>query len=758
MKNWLLLLAGTFGMLQLQATAPAADCVAAFEYVVDGATVYFYDGSVADPGPILEWTWDFGDGTTSSEPNPVHTYAEPGEYDVCLTIHADGGCYDDKCESNIPVDGVGADCTVTAEVTGTDGTSVHFIAEVSPAADIVTYTWNWGDGGPLYSETTAGTPSDPWHTYTDPGVYTVCVTITTGAGCVDEYCFDVEVAGAVDCNANYEFVVDGTTVHFYETATGGDVVTYTWEFGDGGISTDPNPTHIWAAPGTYEVCLTIVTADGCTDTYCHAVEVGGGGDCAADYEFDADGLTLHFFETADAGGGGADIVSYHWSFGDGSTSDAANPVHTYTEEGTYLVCLTIVTTDGCESTFCDEINVEEPTGDCLALFEIISIELVPDGYIVHFDNTSIVAADTMTAVWYFGDGTVGESFDAEHVYTESGVYVVCLVISTPDGCVDEYCMEVIVGEEGCASEFEFLIDGLAVHFFETADGGGYDIVSYAWSFGDGTFGDGADPIHTYTEAGTYTVCLTITTASGCVSTYCYEVTVEGGGEFCAAGFETEGIEEVPDGWMAHFANTSLGSEIYHWTFGDGGVSELASPSHLYETVGIYAVCLTIGEDGGDCFDTYCEELFIGGDDDCVNSEMIDSTMGCIEIYEPVCGCDNVTYDNSCYAQYYGGVVYWTEGACGTTAVQEENIFGSMHVSPNPANQSVHVNYHLDLGADVTIQMFALTGQEVIVPISHSSVPGNYNIVIPTDKLSEGIYMIRVSAGNESQTEKIIIAH
>lgn len=758
MRSWITLFTSLFIFSVAQASNPAADCVAAFEYEVSGATVYFIDGSTADPGPILEWFWDFGDGTTSTESNPVHTYAEPGEYDVCLTIHSDGGCFDDKCESNIPVDGGGADCVVTASLVAIDGSSGHFIAEVTPAADIVTYTWNWGDGGPLYSETTTGAASDPWHTYSDPGFYTVCVTITTGAGCTDEYCFEIEIPAAGDCYALYEYTLDGGLVHFYEAAGGGDIVSYSWDFGDGSISTDPNPSHIWAAEGTYLVCLTIETATGCSDTYCHEITIGGGGDCTSDFEFDLDGLTVHYFETAHAGGGGADIVSYYWDFGDGTSSDAPNPIHTYTEEGTYLVCLTIVTNTGCTSTYCHEVHVELPTGDCLASYVVSSIELTPDGYVIHIENTSTSGGDITTTTWYYGDGTIGDSYDAEHVYTESGTYIICLVIATADGCVDEYCTSVVVGEPGCSSFFEFTTDGPAVHYFEGADGGGYDIVSYLWSFGDGTFSDGPNPIHIYTEAGTYEVCLTITTASGCVSTYCHIVIVEEGGEFCAAGFETDGIEETPDGWMAHFANTSIGSDLYHWTFGDGGVSELPNPSHLFETAGIYAVCLTIGVGGGDCFDNYCEELFVGGDDDCVNAGIIDSTMDCVEVYEPVCGCDNVTYDNSCYAQYYGGVVYWTEGACGTTAVQEENIFGSVQVSPNPANQQLRVNYHLESGADVRIEMISLTGQSVIIPIYHQSVAGNYSVEINTSTLSEGIYFIRLAAAGDAQMVKVIVTH
>lgn len=563
-----------------------------------------------------------------------------------------------------------------------------------------------------------------------------------------------------DCDAAFAFEVDGLTVTFIDESVSdlGPILEWVWDFGDGTTSGLASPTHTYAFPGEYDVCLTIYAA-GCDDTKCESnIPAGLEGECFATFTYSSDGLMAMFTNDTDPGPG--DVTSYLWTFGDGSSSEAANPNHTYAMAGTYGVCLSVVFADGCEAEFCTEIMVDGVAGDCNVTASLVAV----DGMLMHFLASVTPAADAVTYTWTFGDGssftetTAGTPSDPWHTYGSPGVYNVCVVIETGAGCVDEYCFEVAIDGGGdCEAGFEFDTDLLTATFFEAADGAGSEIISYYWSFGDGSSSDAPNPTHVYDLSGTYLVCLTITTADGCINTVCEEVDVEsGGGGDCDAAFDVASITDTGSGWAVTLENNSSGSEIYFWTFGDGGTSEATNPEHLYDEPGIYTICLTIGLEGGDCFDTKCDEIYVGGGVDCINPALIDTTYGCVDVYEPVCGCDGLTYENSCFAIFYGGVVFYTDGACAGTSIDEENIIGAINVYPNPAQNSATVNYQLTASGLVSIQVMDITGKAMIDPIAQQSATGTYHVVLNTTDYAAGIYFIHISTNGIDKTEKLII--
>ncbi|WP_207911087.1 PKD domain-containing protein [Roseateles saccharophilus] len=143
--------------------------------------------------------------------------------------------------------------------------------------------------------------------------------------------------------ADFSYAATGLTVNFTDTSTdsGGAITSYAWTFGDGGTSSAASPSHSYAAAGTYGVTETVTdSASGKTSSKTVSVTVSpSGGTPVANFTFTTSGLTANFTDTSTDTGG--TIGSRSWNFGDGSTSTATSPGHTYAASGTYSVSETV---------------------------------------------------------------------------------------------------------------------------------------------------------------------------------------------------------------------------------------------------------------------------------------------------------------------------------------------------------------------------------------------------------------------------------
>jgi hypothetical protein len=136
----------------------------------------------------------------------------------------------------------------------------------------------------------------------------------------------------------------------------GSTISYHWDFGDGNISSQPNPIYVYGSSNTYSVCLTIITDNFCMDTYCYPVVVNCGSQCDAMFGISGNSPVISFNDLSTSNP--AMIGSWFWDFGDGGTSTLQNPTHFYAANWNYPVCLTITSIDGsCTSTYCDTIDI-----------------------------------------------------------------------------------------------------------------------------------------------------------------------------------------------------------------------------------------------------------------------------------------------------------------------------------------------------------------------------------------------------------------
>jgi PKD repeat protein len=224
-----------------------------------------------------------------------------------------------------------------------------------PDGSIASSSWTFGDGA-------TSTAQNPSHTYGAGGTYTVTLGVTDNQGDSDAVSHTVTVtASNQPPTAAFTSSCNGLTCGFTSTSSDpdGSIASSSWTFGDGATSTVESPSHTYAAGGSYTVTLTVTDNQGATSTTSQSVTVAAPNQPpTAAFTSSCDGLTCGFTSTSSDPDGS--IASYSWTFGDGSTSTAANPSRTYGAGGTYTVELTVTDNQGATNSVSNVVTVTPP--------------------------------------------------------------------------------------------------------------------------------------------------------------------------------------------------------------------------------------------------------------------------------------------------------------------------------------------------------------------------------------------------------------
>ncbi|HNT08752.1 PKD domain-containing protein, partial [Methanoculleus sp.] len=305
--------------------------------------VQFTDTSTGSP---TSWAWNFGDGATSTDQNPAHTYTTAGTYTVTLTVSRDGGPASTKTGQIVvkPVAGFTAGTT-----RGYAPFAVQFTDASTGNPD--THSWDFGDGA------TSSDPN-PAHTYTTAGTYTVTLTVTGGGQAHTEVkaayitAVDPGVPPAAEFRADTTGGYAPLVVRFFDQSQG-DVDEWLWNFGDGATSAGQNPEHAYTAAGTYTVTLTAQKAGAQSDTrtktaYVTVDDPKPVADFTVTRLRGEAPLTVQFTDNST----GAPPLTRAWDFGDGTNSTLRNPTHVFDHDGegarTYTVTLTVTNSGGSD--------------------------------------------------------------------------------------------------------------------------------------------------------------------------------------------------------------------------------------------------------------------------------------------------------------------------------------------------------------------------------------------------------------------------
>jgi PKD repeat protein len=299
-----------------------------------------------------------------------------------------------------------------------------------------------------------------------------------------------------------------------------------------------------------------------------------------------------------------------WSFGDGTATSfhagrtLTAATHTYAAPGDYTVTLTLVDNRGNLATGSEQISVgASPT----AALAISPAQFQVGGQVsVDASSSTDTGASITSYAWDFGDGGTAQGPSASHAYTAAGTYLVRLTVTDSLGRVDTATGTVTVTDEPPVAAFAVGAAapeaGQSVAFdgSSSSDSDG-SIVAYAWNFGDGHTASGRNPTHTFTQAGTYTVTLTVTDSGGQRASVSQPVSVLAGPSARFAPSAAQALERISIGFDATASvGGASGAAItgYAWSFGDGSTGTGAAPTHTYAAAGSYKVKLTVTDAAG----------------------------------------------------------------------------------------------------------------------------------------------------------------
>lgn len=563
---------------------------------------------------ISNYIWDFGDGTsdTSKFIRTVHKYDSAGIFTVKLTVTDIHGCNESVTKtSTIHILSPKADFITNAQ--GVCSKKDIIFTDKSTTADgnnsIVGWQWKFGDG--QTSNFTNPPPASVPHSYLIDGLYFPKLIVTDVLGCQDSVTNTIPL---IVTNPIAAFTADKIvtcnkdTIAFKNTSSG-NKLAYQWDFNDGSTSTDSIPKKYYTANGLYNVTLTVTDLYGCSntvtrDSYIDVKEVTAGfttsatrGSCLPfEVKFTDTSLNESFI---------------FWRYGDGSSSEFANPNHKYVTSDTFNVRLVAYRGERgtkCTDTAYIDIIVKAP----IATLTYSPLEgCAPLG--VTFNITSDIP---LLYTWDFGDGNISAAetttTDTTHVYSYPQSYTPSVLIRDP---LDQSkCKIPIIGKD-VIKLYSSLVNFAVKDTTLVCDNGnvafknltisGSPVASYSWDFGDGSpASPDKEPVHFYNVEGFYDVTLIIKTVFGCTDFLTKKSYIRVAKKpAIAIGGITEYCGLSPVTLQGTVVSSDATSITWSWNFGNGNTSPLQNPpAQDYPAIGNYPVNLIAKSNSG-CSDT-----------------------------------------------------------------------------------------------------------------------------------------------------------
>jgi len=532
------------------------------------------------------FNWDFGDGASSSERNPTHTFenfsnTSDKDFTISLTAQSAYGCVATFDTTITVYYGPSAQFNISEPT----GCSPYTVTIDNSTIGAVSLEWDFGDGNPVQNYTAPSFTYDYFNSTSNIINYPIELIAYSNNGCSDTAIRNAVVYPDITSSFTISSGCHPHTISDFQNTSAG-AVQWQWDFGDGTTSSIENPTHVFENfdkenTKNFTVTLKTTSPTGCTATHSETISVYPSP--TAEFEIgDATGCSPYIVTITNSSTGQDENL---WFFGDGVSDSLNNSVsfdYEYFNSTSsiikYPVRLITNNAEGCSDTVVRNAVVYPDIDANFSISSGCSPHLISD-----FNNTS-VGADFFN--WDFGDGTTSGDKHPSHEFVnfnreQDTNITIKLVTESIRGCKDSVEQTITIYHKPSAN---FLINnatGCSPHAITIANNS-LGATSFNWDFDDGgtSTSTSSTLTHTYNNAGAleraYTTQLIISTASNCsdtaerVSNIYPNITSEFGA--------ISGCQPLT---IKNFNNTSIGVETYNWIFGDGTTSSIENPIHLF---------------------------------------------------------------------------------------------------------------------------------------------------------------------------------
>ncbi|NNE15104.1 MAG: PKD domain-containing protein [Saprospiraceae bacterium] len=551
-------------------------------------TVFFMNITLGLPDNFM---WDFGNGITSDSIDPlpqIYTSPEDSISIYIITLEASNMCGEDELTKEITV--YPNNVEAFFEIDTLMGCPPLAVQIKNYATVGSTVSYDFGDGG-------TGTTPDTTYVYTEPGEYVITqYAALCGQDSIKSDTITVYPLPIVEFSAP-TFVCVGDTINFVNNSVG--ALASQWHFGDGSMSLEFAPNHVYNEAGTYEVSLIMFSNSYlCPDTLSKIILVPELPNAGFGFEPNAicPNDTIQFQNQS------IGALNYEWDFGDDSGSNEENPEHIYSISGTYEVSLIAYDEFNCidDTTDINVLVYEMPTAD----FELNQAEVCQFHDTIIINNTS---EGFINSMWFLNDDLVSEQEnDIAIWFDEAVVQNIELVVTNGFGCTDT-----------TSNVFDVLPSPIAMtNFIDTSgcEGETFNFINLSqnsdqtiWIFDEANSSVDSLVEFSFQDSGIYNALLVALNSNNCPSDT-VQIDIEIFSNSIAM-FEIVDFDSCGFPKDIFFENLSENTNDYEWDFGNSQTSNIFEPNTTFADAGNYLISL-ISNNQYNCPDTITELINI----------------------------------------------------------------------------------------------------------------------------------------------------